>query len=66
MPSPLLLKIEAGIAASHRHLNWARLEAQTMSDLGLADDIEQVMKELERIQISLLKQGGSLRSRIHR
>lgn len=47
--------IESAIARAHRALNFARDEASTWRDLGVHDDLQLILIELERLQMSLLK-----------
>lgn len=65
MPSRVILSIEANIANSHRCLHHAAYAASTLSDLGLHDDLQMIMLELERLQVDLLKGAGRRRVLIH-
>lgn len=47
--------IEAEIARAHRSLSRARDHASTYADLGLHDDLQLMLLELERMQHSLLR-----------
>jgi hypothetical protein len=55
MPDTLTLAIEQSIAAAHRSLSYARDHASCSSDLGLHDDLQLILLELERLQIDLLR-----------
>lgn len=55
MPTSAILRIESAIAAAHRHLSRARDEASNLSDLGLHDDLQLHLVELERLQVDLLR-----------
>lgn len=63
VPSTLVLAVEASIAAAHRSLARARDHASSMSDLGLHDDLQLILAELEKLQVDLLrgKLSGSSR-----
>lgn len=58
MPSPALLSIEKNIALAHRSLCWARDTASSLCDLGLYDDLQLHLLELERLQVDLLREGS--------
>ena len=47
-------RIEGCVANAHRAVSSARDEASTLADLGLHDDLQLILVELERIQLSLL------------
>jgi hypothetical protein len=55
MPEPHVLLAESAIAAAHERLTNARDITGDWSDLGLHDDIELILLELERIQMDLLR-----------
>jgi hypothetical protein len=55
LPSSDILQIEYAIAAAHKSLNRAVLHASSMRDLGLHDDLQLIMLELERLQVDLLR-----------
>lgn len=59
MPTSTVLAIETNIARSHRSLTFARDHASCLADLGLHDDLQMVLLELERLQVDLLRSGGS-------
>lgn len=59
MPSPQVLSIEKNIALAHRSLCWARDTASQLSDLGLYDDLQLHLLELERLQVDLLRSTSS-------
>jgi hypothetical protein len=56
-------RIEACIFRAHRQLSIARDEASNLSDLGLHDDLQLMLGELERFQVSLLGPGKPVRLR---
>lgn len=62
MPSSQHLRIEQAIANSHRSLTVARDEASTFSDLGLHDDLQMILVELERLQVDLLRSTSRKRT----
>lgn len=55
MPSPAHLAIEAAIARAHRSLALARDLSSDLADLGLHDDLQLMLIEVERLQIDLLR-----------
>lgn len=55
MPQASVLITEKCIAAAHRSLTSARDMASTWSDLGMHDDLQLLLAELERLQVDLLK-----------
>lgn len=65
MPSPSHLKIEANIAMAHSRLLTARDEASTHRDLGLHDDLQMLLIELERLQVDLLRSARPRRLASH-
>jgi hypothetical protein len=54
---PALPRIETAIARAHRALAAARDDASTLADLGLHDDLQLMLLELERMQHGLLRPG---------
>lgn len=63
MPSPQHLAIEGAIARSHKSLTLARDLSSALSDLGLHDDLQLVLIELERLQVDLLRSNKPRRLR---
>lgn len=57
MPGLNTARIEEGIARAHKSLSFAQSWASEMSDLGLHDDLQLVLLELERLQLDLLRGG---------
>jgi hypothetical protein len=47
--------IETAVALAHKHLSRARDAASSLSDLGLHDDLQLHLLELERLQVDLLR-----------
>jgi len=54
MPSPTQLALESLIATAHRNVFRAMETADLMQAQGVACDLESILRELERIQVSLL------------
>jgi hypothetical protein len=65
LPSSVHLQIEAAIARAHRSLATARDQASVLTDLGLHDDLQMLLLELERLQVDLLKSSRPRRSRVY-
>lgn len=63
-PSALPLQIEGQIARAHLAIAIARDLASSLSDLGLHDDLQLILVELERLQVDLLRSGRPRRLRI--
>lgn len=60
MPSPPYLQLECSIASAHKATYRAVQLADGMSLDGLQEDLDGILAELYRIQISLLRGPGSL------
>ena len=63
MPAPQILAIEKFIARAHRLLWWAYQDSWDAGQEGVADDLFQILLELERIQEDLLKGRNRKRAR---
>lgn len=63
MPTSDILSIEANIAHAHRSLTFARDHASCLANLGLHDDLQLMLIELERLQVDLLRGGARARVR---
>lgn len=63
VPSSDILSIETNIAHAHRSLTFARDHASCLRDLGLHDDLQLMLIELERLQVDLLRGVGKARVR---
>lgn len=63
MPTSTHLGIEKVIANAHRQLTFARDLSSTLRDLGLHDDLQMVLIEIERLQVDLLRSGTGRRMR---
>lgn len=61
MPNQRLLEIEATIAGAHRILWKARNLCCEADMLGLENDLDQMLRELERIQKDLLTGHGRIK-----
>lgn len=55
MPASEYLAVERLIANAHRSLTHAVSHASTFSELGLHDDLQMLLIELERLQVDLLR-----------
>lgn len=55
MPSLAHLAIEANIGRAHRYIARARDLSSDLADLGLHDDLQLFLIELERLQVDLLR-----------
>lgn len=64
MPTSDILRIEYSIANAHRQLTNARNVASCQRDLGLHDDLQLMLIELERLQVDLLRSGRPRRLRL--
>lgn len=63
VPSSDILSIESNIAHAHRSLTFARDHASSLANLGLHDDLQLMLIELERLQVDLLRGGARARVR---
>lgn len=54
MRSRDLAMVEGALASAHRCLNGGIRAASTMADLGLHDDLQLILLELERLQDDLI------------
>ena len=61
MPNLLTLQLEQRLGAAHRYLWDASKLAESHSDQGWADDLREIVWEIERMQEDLLR--GRRRSR---
>lgn len=58
MPSSSSLRIEKHLALAHLALARARDEAGDLADLGLHDDLQMMLGEVERLAEAHLRAGG--------
>lgn len=54
MPQQQILQVEQAIASAHRSIWYAREVADNMTNDTIGNDLNQILVELERMQISLL------------
>lgn len=57
MPSSSSLRIEKHLALAHLALSRARDEAGDLNGLGLHDDLQMMLMEVERLSVSHLRGG---------
>lgn len=55
VPDQKTLHVESLLAQAHRRLWMAQQEAESMSQLGLSEDLWSLMLEVERLQVALLR-----------
>jgi len=62
--SPLFLQLEKNIGNSHLELWRARDKARALGLEGFSEDVDELLKEIERIQSDLLKGRDRPRRRL--
>lgn len=62
MPGQNILQIEGAIASAHRSLWYAREVADRIPNDTIGEDLNQLLVELERLQVGLLRGAAPRRS----
>lgn len=62
MPGQRIAEIESGLARAHRAVHGCVAAASSLRDLGLHDDLQLILLELERLQFDLLRVNARRRA----